>query len=163
VERITANSADQLADKLSSRGLEDVDAFKRTVDQYNQAVQAHRAENPTIKFDPTIKDGLSTHSTYKALDLDKTNWALPIIAPPFLAVKVACGITFTFGGLAVEPETAAVLSKDENSPIPGLFCAGEMLGGLFWGNYPGGSGLTAGAVFGRRAGTSAARRAIAGV
>jgi precorrin 3B synthase CobZ len=163
VERITADSIDQLADKLSSCGLEDVDSFKRTVDLYNQAVQAHRGENPTLKFDPTIKDGLSTHSTSQSLELDKTNWALPIITPQFLAVKVVCGITFTFGGLAVEPETAAVLSKDENAPMPGLFCAGEMLGGLFWGNYPGGSGLTAGAVFGRRAGTAAAIRAIAGM
>ena len=31
-----------------------------------------------------------------------------------------------------------------------------MLGGLFYSNYPGGSGLTSGAVFGRRAGKAAA-------
>jgi tricarballylate dehydrogenase len=33
--------------------------------------------------------------------------------------------------------------------------AGEMLGGLFSTNYPGGTGLTAGLVFGRRAGVLA--------
>ena len=38
------------------------------------------------------------------------------------------------------------------APIPGLYVCGEMLGGLFSGNYPGGSGLAAGMVFGRRAG-----------
>ena len=40
--------------------------------------------------------------------------------------------------------------------MPGLYAAGELVGGLFFGNYPGGSGLTAGAVFGRRAGYAAA-------
>ena len=41
-------------------------------------------------------------------------------------------------------------------PIPGLFACGEMVGGLFHGNYPGGSGLVSGAVFGKIAGESAA-------
>ena len=47
-----------------------------------------------------------------------------------------------------------VLDKSGDA-IPGLFAGGEMLGGLFSGNYPGGSGLAAGIVFGRRAGTAA--------
>jgi tricarballylate dehydrogenase len=44
---------------------------------------------------------------------------------------------------------------ESGAPIPGLFACGEMLGGLFSGNYPGGSGLAAGMVFGRRAGAAA--------
>jgi tricarballylate dehydrogenase len=40
--------------------------------------------------------------------------------------------------------------------MPGLYAAGEMVGGLFYSNYPGGSGLISGSVFGRLAGTSAA-------
>lgn len=40
--------------------------------------------------------------------------------------------------------------------INGLFATGEIVGDLFHGNYPGGSGLTAGAVFGRRCGSGAA-------
>jgi tricarballylate dehydrogenase len=43
--------------------------------------------------------------------------------------------------------------------MPGLFTAGEMLGGLFYFNYPGATGLTSGAVFGRIAGRGAARAA----
>ena len=42
-------------------------------------------------------------------------------------------------------------------PIPGLYAAGELVGGVFYFNYPGGTGLTAGAVFGRRAGGAAAK------
>ncbi|MGW7520529.1 FAD-binding protein [Streptomyces sp. NPDC054796] len=39
--------------------------------------------------------------------------------------------------------------------VPGLYAAGELVGGLFCSNYPGGSGLTAGSVFGRRYGHAA--------
>src|SRR5690606_7978542 len=77
-----------------------------------------------------------------------------IDTPPFYGYPVTCGITFTFGGLKVD-EQARVVSTS-GSPIPGLFAAGEIVGGLFSGNYPGGSGLTAGAVYGRIAGTAAA-------
>ena len=78
---------------------------------------------------------------------------------PFIAVKVTRGVTFTFGGLAVNRETAAVISSSSMKEVPGLFCVCEMFGGLFYDNYPGGSGLTSGAVFGRRAGTAAAELA----
>jgi tricarballylate dehydrogenase len=47
-----------------------------------------------------------------------------------------------------------VLDVDFN-PIDGLYAAGELVGGLFYFNYPGGTGLMSGAVFGRIAGTSA--------
>jgi tricarballylate dehydrogenase len=67
---------------------------------------------------------------------------------------VTCGITFTFGGLRIDAD-ARVLDLS-GRPLPGLYAAGELVGGLFWFNYPGGSGLTAGSVLGRRAGRSAA-------
>lgn len=50
------------------------------------------------------------------------------------------------GGLAINPETAEVIRED-GSEINGLYAAGELVGGLFYSNYPGGSGLTAGGVF----------------
>ncbi|KPI34461.1 Fumarate flavoprotein subunit [Cyphellophora attinorum] len=164
VQRITTESLQELAKKLAEQGLQAPDDFVRTIEEYNAAVAEHRKENPDVKFDPSKKDGLSTRSSGGGLELDKTNWALPIAKPPFLAVKVACGVTFTFGGLRADPNTAAVLADEQDGsrwrPIEGLFVAGEMLGGLFNENYPGGSGLTAGAVFGRKAGTAAAKRAL---
>ncbi|KAG1745850.1 uncharacterized protein EDB91DRAFT_1236183 [Suillus paluster] len=159
VEKIFAGSIEELADKLLEKGLKDKEGFLKTVRNYNAAVQNHRAEHPTLGWDPTVKDGLSTQSTTASLQLPKSNWAVPIDQGPFLAVKVACGITFTFGGLAIDPDTAGVLSKETGAPIKGLFCTGEMVGGLFHNNYPGGSGLTAGAVFGRKAGREAAKLA----
>ena len=156
VEHITGQTLEELAEKCAARGLRDRDGFVRTVREYNDAVHAHRRENPSAKWDPAIRDGLSTQSSSKKLALAKSNWALPIEKSPFLAVKVTCGITFTFGGLKVDPNTAQLLHSATGQPLPGLFCVGEMMGGLFYSNYPGGSGLTSGAVFGRRAGAAAA-------
>lgn len=156
VQRIIADSIEELADKCVAAGLHSRQKFIDTIREYNEAVHSHRRENPGVSWDPAAKDGLSTQSSAKSLRLSKSNWALPLDEAPFMAVKVTCGVTFTFGGLAVNPETAAVISQTGHE-IPGLFCAGEMLGGLFYGNYPGGSGLTSGAVFGRKAGQEAAQ------
>jgi tricarballylate dehydrogenase len=87
----------------------------------------------------------------------KSNWALPLDSPPFVGFRITCGITFTFGGLRVD-EGARVLDRGGRA-MPGLCAAGELVGGLFFHNYPGGTGLTAGMVFGRRAGYSAAQHA----
>ncbi|KAF2769268.1 tricarballylate dehydrogenase [Teratosphaeria nubilosa] len=157
VERINASTIEELAEKLSGKGLQNPGKFVETLRNYNEAVHAHQKENPEKTWDPAVKDGLSTQSSSRSLALAKSNWALPIDESPFLAVKVTGGITFTFGGLAVNPETAAVISSTTDREIPGLYSVGEMLGGLFYGNYPGGSGLTSGAVFGRRAGKAAAK------
>ena len=103
-------------------------------------------------FDPTRLDGLAT----QGLDLNKTNWALPLVKPPFVAYSATGGITFTFGGLRIN-EQAEVIGTDWR-PIPGLYACGEMVGGLYYDNYPAGTGLVSGATIGRIAGRSAALR-----
>jgi precorrin 3B synthase CobZ len=142
VRKIRAESIEELAEKLSAEGLQDSQAFVKTINDYNAAVRAHREEYPDAKLDPSIKDGLSTQSSRMALKLPKSNWALPVVKGPFTAVRVTSGITFSFGGLAVEPSTANVVRND-GSCIQGLFAAGEMVGGLFYANYPGGKQLSA--------------------
>ncbi|EJF56671.1 FAD/NAD(P)-binding domain-containing protein [Dichomitus squalens LYAD-421 SS1] len=159
VEKIWADTIEELAAKLLEKGLEDKDAFVHSITRYNDATRAFKAEKADARWDPAVKDGVSTQSSSLKLDLPKSNWALPLENGPFLAVKVTCGITFTFGGLAIDPETAGVISGATGKPIRGLFCTGELVGGLFYSNYPGGSGLTGGAVFGRKAGQEAAKLA----
>ncbi|KAG6833426.1 hypothetical protein H0H87_006792 [Tephrocybe sp. NHM501043] len=156
VEKIFGSSLEELMDSLVRKGLNDKESALATLNEFNKAVLSHRTEHPALRWDPAVKDGLSTQSKTKQLALPKSNWALELGKAPFMAVKVACGITFTFGGLAIDPQSAAVLTEN-GRVIDGLFCAGEMVGGLFYNNYPGGSGLTAGAVFGRKAGRSASR------
>lgn len=158
VRKTWAEDVDELAEKLQHDGLTDKAKLVKTLHEFDEAVDAHRKEHPAVELNPAIKDGLSTQSTAKKLSLAKSNWALPVTQPsPLLAVKVTSGITFTFGGLAIDPEDAGVLRED-GSKIEGLHCAGEMVGGLFYGNYPGGSGLTAGGVFGRRAAKAAVEK-----
>jgi succinate dehydrogenase/fumarate reductase flavoprotein subunit len=154
---IRANTLEGLADKLANRGLKSKEHFLHTVADFNQTVTHFKAENPDKRFDPATKDGVSTQSSRMSLPLAKSNWALPIEKGPFTAVEVTTGITFTFGGLAIDPQTANVISEATREPIEGLYCTGELLGGLFWDNYPGGSGLTMGTVLGRIAGSQAAK------
>jgi len=143
IRQVTKVTADTLED-LAAR-LEDVDAAQAlaTLTAFNAAVRTE------VAFDPNVKDGRRT----EGLAIPKSNWANPIDTPPFEAYAVTCGVTFTFGGLRID-RAGAVLDVDL-TPIPGLYAAGEMVGGLFYENYPGGTGLMAGAVFGRLAGTSA--------
>jgi len=143
VTKVTADTLEELARKLDGV---DPDGFLDTVKRYNEAVQV------MIPFNPNVKDGRGT----EGITLQKSNWANRIDTPPFEAYVITCGITFTFGGLAIDARTANVLAE-EGHPIPGLFACGELVGGLFYFNYPGGAGLTSGAVFGRVADTQAAR------
>jgi tricarballylate dehydrogenase len=143
-----ADTLEKLAEKLDLP----VAAFVKTVREFNAAVQPGQY-NP----DRHQLDGKST----KGIFPPKSNYALEIDEGPFEAWPVRCGITFTFGGLKINPETAQV-QHVAGRPIPGLFAAGEMVGGLFVGGYASGSGMMAGATFGRIAGTSASRLASGG-
>jgi tricarballylate dehydrogenase len=145
VTKVKSDTLKGLADQMDGM---DVDQFVSTIEEYNSAVE------DSVIFDPTLKDGRRT----KGLQVDKTNWANTIADPPFEAYHVTCGITFTFGGLRVTTDTQ-VLSGD-GQPIPGLYACGELVGGLFYFNYPGGTGLTSGSVFGRIAGRESAGYAL---
>ena len=80
--------------------------------------------------------------------------ALALDKPPYRAYPVTGGITFTYGGLKIS-KNGNVLDEN-NQNIQGLYACGELVGGVFLNGYPGGSGLTSGAVFGRKAGSAAA-------
>jgi tricarballylate dehydrogenase len=147
--RVTGAAADTLDGVAAELGI-DPRGLRDTVDAFNAAVRRD------VPFDPAVKDGRCT----AGIEPPKSNWAQAIDEPPYYGFAVTCGITFTFGGLHVDGH-ARVLDRD-GAPIPGLYAAGEIVGGLFHGNYPGGTGLTAGAVFGRRAGVHAAGRRAAG-
>jgi tricarballylate dehydrogenase len=140
VTRVQADTLDELARKCEI----DSEGLGRTVRAFNAAVQ----DTPT--FNPAVLDGKGT----RGVTPPKSNWAQRLDQPPYVAYGVTCGITFTFGGLRVNDQ-AAVLDT-EGRPIPGLYAAGELVGGLFYHNYPGGAGLMAGATFGKLAGEHAA-------
>jgi tricarballylate dehydrogenase len=144
VTKVVANTLEELTSRL-----DDVNAAAALAEikAYNAAVRQD------IPFNPNIKDGRCT----TGLAVNKSNWANTLDTPPYEAYAVTCGITFSFGGLRINP-SAQVINTDGEA-IPGLFAAGELVGGIFYFNYPGGSGLTNGAVFGKIAGANAAKAA----
>ena len=139
---VEGTSLDDIISKLEGV---DKNEVKTTIQEYNDSVDTK------IEFDPTILDGKST----KGLEISKSNWAQKLDKGPFKAFPVTGGITFTYGGLKVS-ENGSVINID-NKPIKGLFACGELIGGVFFNGYPGGSGLTSGAVFGRIAGYGACK------
>lgn len=145
IHQVTKVRADRIEDLANQLYGVDPEGFLRTVREFNAAVDR------TVPFNPNLKDGRAA----QGLAVPKSNWANTIEDPPFEAYGVTCGVTFTFGGLKITP-SCDVIDVD-GIPIPGLFACGTMVGGLFYFNYPGGAGLTSGAVFGWRAGTSAAK------
>jgi tricarballylate dehydrogenase len=146
VTKVTADTLEELMPKL-----EGVDAERglATIKAFNAAVKTD------VPFNPNVRDGRGTNG----LDIPKSNWANPLDAPPYEAYQVTCGLTFTFGGLRIT--TDGQVMDSDGAPMPGLYAAGELVGGLFYFNYPGGTGLMSGAVFGKIAGTSAGK-AVAG-
>ena len=139
ITKAEAPTIEELARKLEINPA----GLVRTVKEFNAAVE----DKP---FNPAILDGKGT----RGITPPKTNWAQALDTPPYVGFGVTCGITFTFGGLRVD--LRAQVQDIEDQPIRGLYAAGELVGGLFYHNYPGGAGLMAGSVFGKTAGESAA-------
>ncbi len=145
IRQITKAKSTTLEDLVEQLDDVDTESCLTEINAFNAAVKKD------VPFNPNVKDARCT----EGLLINKTNWANTIDEPPFEAYAVTCGITFTFGGLRVNTE-AQVLDTDLR-PMPGLYAAGELVGGIFYNNYPGGTGLMSGSVFGKIAGTSAAR------
>ncbi len=142
VRYATKAEADTIVELAEKLGI-DAGGLSRTIATFNAACRPG-------DFHPSALDGVRTHG----ITPPKSNWARPLDTPPFLGFTVTCGITFTFGGLKIDARSAQVLDTEDRL-IPGLYAAGELVGGLWYNNYAGGSGLMAGAVFGRIAGRSA--------
>lgn len=122
------------------------ETLQATVAEYNGACVPG-------EYRPLELDGLAT----RGLHPPKSNWALPIDEAPFHAYPIISANVFTFGGVKVGPD-ARVLNTD-GEPIAGLYAAGEIIG-TYYGTYTGATSVLKGLVFGRLAGTDAAKRRV---
>jgi tricarballylate dehydrogenase len=136
-------AADSIAELATAIGIPAA-ALESTVARYNGACVPG-------EYRPLELDHLAT----SGLRPPKSNWALPIDEPPFHAYPIISANVFTFGGLKIDAE-ARVLNGD-GEVIVGLYAAGEIIG-TFYRHYPGATSVLKGLVFGRLAGTDAARR-----
>ncbi|KAF9629228.1 Fumarate reductase/succinate dehydrogenase flavoprotein [Lasiodiplodia theobromae] len=141
-----ADTIRELAVKLGC----DPDELQKTVDEFNEACDK---ETP---FDLMKLDGKGTHG----LSPEKTNWANPIVNPPFYGYPLEAHLTFTYGG--VKTNTNAQVLGTNDVPIPGLWAAGEMTG-LFYNEYPPATSVLRSLTFGRLAGTQIAHKLKKGV
>ncbi len=137
---IAANTIPDLARAIGLRP----EVLEATVAAYNVACRPGA-------WKPLELDGLAT----QGLHPPKSNWATPIEEAPFHAYPIISSNVFTFGGVKVDSSGRVLDAADR--PIPGLYAAGEMIG-MYWGNYTGATSVLKGLVFGRLAGTHAARR-----
>lgn len=121
--------ADSLADLAKQLGMP-ADKLEATVAEFNKMVEA--------KKDPKYGRKL----------FDR-----PIVKPPFYATPRAPSIHHTMGGLQISTN-AQVLDKN-GKPIPGLYAAGEVTGGIHGSNRLGGNATADVLTFGRIAAKSA--------
>ena len=148
-DKATGAKADALESLGEKLGI-DPAGLAETVRAFNAGVSPGVAD-PS----PFRKDGKSTTGVVPP----KSNYAMSIDEPPFEGYALCCGITFTYSGLKIDPKTAQV-QHVAGWPVPGLYAAGNMVGGLWYSGYVSGSALMAAATMGRIAGTHAARAAI---
>lgn len=112
--------------------------LEQTITEYNAAIDQNKIQN---------------------LEVPRKNYAYMIDTPPFYAQEVRGTINCTLGGIKIN-SNAQVINED-NQPIPGLYAAGEIIGGFYYDNYQVITGyLSPCLVFGRIAGIHAAKEAL---
>jgi len=131
-------TGDSVEEVLRKLGCQRPKRGAETVAEFNAACDPDQRT-----FDPNSLDGNST----TGIEPPKSNWAFPVDEAPYYGYAVTGGITFAFGGVATNSKAEVLDSVGQ--PIPGLYAAGNSVGGLFYDNYPGGTSLTNAAVYGK--------------
>jgi fumarate reductase flavoprotein subunit len=107
----------------------------------------------------TLAHTLSRYNAFVESGLDEdfgrqTALRSQFLSGPYYLIRIAPGIHHTMGGVAINAETA-VLNGD-GEPIPGVYAAGEVVGGIHGANRIGGNAVADVIVFGVQAGKHAA-------
>ena len=116
--------------------------------------RVQRRDRPRGAVRPAVKDGRAAPGSSRRRATGRCRWTRRRTTPspsPAASRSRSAACAATTDGRVLDADGA---------PIPGLFVCGEMLGGLFSGNYPGGTGLPPAAVFGRRAGAAGLSPAV---
>ena len=109
--------ADTVAGLAEALGL-DPTRLEATVEQFNAACAADGPQD----WDPSRLDG----NTTSGLTPPKSNWAIPLVSPPFAGFPMTAHISSTFGGLRVDAHSHVL--DTEYEAIPGLYAVGEITG-----------------------------------
>lgn len=124
---VAADTLDELAEKIGVPA----DNLKKTVEEYNSYVDSGKADPfGRVSYGPKIESG------------------------PYYAFPRKPAVHHTMGGVRIDENAHAL--REDGSVIEGLYCAGEITGGIHGGNRLGGNAIVDFTVFGRIAGTNAA-------
>jgi len=118
----------------------DMTIVAETLDEVANFVDAHGFDGAATRATIVAFNHQARHG-WETMDPPRTDDFAVLDKPPFYALIVHPAITFTFGGLTIDPE-ARVLRRD-GTPVPGLFAAGSDAGGAFGRGYAGGLALAA--------------------
>lgn len=86
-------------------------------------------------------------------EFGRKSMEVPLTKAPFFAGLAKPAIHHTMGGVKINKETQVL--KEDGSVIPGLYAAGEVVGGVHGGNRLGGNAVADIVVFGRISGDNA--------
>ena len=123
----------------------------RSVSELAQALKL-----PESSFVETMDKYQEYQTTGEDLDFGRNGDEMPrpLTQAPFYAIEVEPVLHHTMGGIKINSK-AEVVNKS-GKPVPGLYAAGEVTGGIHGGNRLGGNAVADIIVFGQIAGTSAA-------
>lgn len=129
IDNNALNSYDLLVQRDAIRASESGDAFK-----------AHSIEELAIKIGVPPENLVQTiQNRNRAIaELSPLVRKYPIDKPPFWAARIGMRIHYTMGGLVINRNAQCLAS---GKPVPGLFAAGEITGGIHGKNRIGGNGL----------------------
>lgn len=126
--------AETIADLAKAIGVDPV-TFQETIDTYNAG---------------------AANGTDTAFGREQS--VIAVDTAPYIAIKVAPGIHHTMGGIVIDTDTHVI--DTEGNPIPGLYAAGEVTGGVHGGNRLGGNAVADIEVFGSQAGRISGKYAL---
>jgi flavocytochrome c len=112
-------------------GISDGDALAETIQKYNAFQQAKKDD-----------------------EFERADMPRPIKEANFISIEIRPGIHYTMGGVVFDTQTRIL--NENNRPIPGLYGAGEVTGGVHGANRLGGNSISETITFGRIAGAEAA-------
>ena len=116
------------------------------------------AEQINVPAD-ALKQSIEDYNGYAASGaadpFERVSYGPAIEGPLYMAIERSPAVHHTMGGVRIDPQTHAL--RADGTVIDGLFCAGEIVGGIHGGNRLGGNAIVDFTVFGRIAGTNAAK------
>lgn len=151
VDDVGLRQYNQLIQKETVLGVETGDAFAAlTVEDLAQQLKI-----PTKDLETTLShynDAVAIQSDRLGKDM---TFCSPIATPPFWACYAAMTRHASEGGVRTDADGRGL--REDDTPIEGLWAAGEVTGGLHGNNQMGGNGLTDALTFGRLAAEAIAR------